>query len=183
MLLPQDRLGNRSAGWIRGDDVEHAPAPASATPALAGNAKVAPVPASPARAASSETTIAETAYSRDVPVAQPVISDMILHFEFGKSELTDEARNSLASAIAIRKANARISLELEGHADWVGTENYNERLGLARAETVRRYLAEQLQVPAERITVISYGENSPVASNSTRAGRANNRRVVIKVGA
>jgi len=70
---------------------------------------------------------------------------------------------------------------LEGYADWVGTEPFNERLGLARAETVRRYLAEHLQIPAERISVVSYGEASPVAPNTTREGRAQNRRVVIKV--
>jgi outer membrane protein OmpA-like peptidoglycan-associated protein len=183
VLLPQDRLGNRSAGWIHGDAVEHVPAPAATTP-LASRAKVPPPSAPPPRSASNEAVVAsETVVSRDIATAPPVISDMVLHFEFGKSDLTDESLNRLESAVAIRKANTRISVELEGHADWVGSESYNERLGLARAETVRRYLADQLRVPVDRISVISYGENSPAASNATRDGRANNRRVVIKVGA
>ena len=98
--------------------------------------------------------------------------------------LTDEAKRKLAGAVTIPKPNARfLAVALEGHADWIGTENYNERLGLARAESVRQYLAETLRIPAERISVVSYGENNPAAPNSTRAGRAQNRRVVIRAGA
>jgi outer membrane protein OmpA-like peptidoglycan-associated protein len=54
-------------------------------------------------------------------------------------------------------------------------------LGLERAENVKRYIYEQHQVPLHRINVISYGEEKPVAPNNTRDGRAQNRRVVIKV--
>ena len=81
-------------------------------------------------------------------------------------------------------AQARyLAVALEGHADWTGTEDYNEQLGLARAETVRQYLADQLRIPVDQISVVSYGETSPVAPNTTREGRARNRRVVIKAGA
>ena len=76
-----------------------------------------------------------------------------------------------------------MSVALEGYADWIGSEAYNERLGLDRAESVRRYLADQLRIPAAQISVVSYGENNPAAPNTTREGRARNRRVVIKVGA
>jgi outer membrane protein OmpA-like peptidoglycan-associated protein len=57
----------------------------------------------------------------------------------------------------------------------------NERLGLARAEAVKRYLYEHHQIPLHKMNVISYGEEKPVAPNNTRVGRAQNRRVVIKV--
>jgi outer membrane protein OmpA-like peptidoglycan-associated protein len=62
-----------------------------------------------------------------------------------------------------------------------GPEGYNEKLGLARAEAVRRYLADQHQVEVTKITVVSYGERQPAVPNDTRDGRAQNRRVVIKV--
>ena len=62
-----------------------------------------------------------------------------------------------------------------------GTAAYNEQLGLERAETVKRYLYEQHQVPLHKINVISYGEDKPVAPNNTRAGRAQNRRVVVRI--
>ena len=58
---------------------------------------------------------------------------------------------------------------------------YNEKLGLERAEAVKRYLYEQHQIPLHKMNVISYGEDKPVAPNKDRAGRAQNRRVVIKV--
>ena len=57
----------------------------------------------------------------------------------------------------------------------------NERIGLARAEAVKRYLYEQYQIPLHKMNVISYGKDKPVAPNKTKAGRAQNRRVVIKV--
>ena len=55
------------------------------------------------------------------------------------------------------------------------------KLGMERAENVKRYLYETHQVPLHKINVISYGEDKPVAPNKTREGRAQNRRVVIKV--
>ena len=54
-------------------------------------------------------------------------------------------------------------------------------IGMERAETVKRYLYETHQIPLHKINVISYGEDKPVAPNNTRAGRAQNRRVVVKV--
>ena len=71
--------------------------------------------------------------------------------------------------------------EIEGHTDNVGDEMTNERIGMERAEAVKRYLYEQHQIPLHKMNVISYGEDKPVAPNKTRDGRAQNRRVVIKV--
>jgi peptidoglycan-associated lipoprotein len=71
--------------------------------------------------------------------------------------------------------------EIEGFTDSIGSKNLNERLGLERAEAVKRYLYEQHQIPLHKMNVISYGEDNPVAENKTKAGRAQNRRVVIKV--
>jgi outer membrane protein OmpA-like peptidoglycan-associated protein len=72
-------------------------------------------------------------------------------------------------------------IEIEGHTDSTGTPAINEKLGLARAENVKRYLYETYQIPLHKINVISYGEEKPVAPNNTKDGRAQNRRVVIKV--
>ena len=57
----------------------------------------------------------------------------------------------------------------------------NYQLGLERAENVKRYIYETHQVPLHRINVISYGEEKPIAPNKTKDGRAQNRRVVIKI--
>ncbi len=72
-------------------------------------------------------------------------------------------------------------IEIEGHTDNVGPKDINFKLGLDRAENVKRYLYETHQVPLHKINVISYGEEKPVTDNKTRANRAQNRRVVIKV--
>ncbi|HSM14146.1 MAG TPA: OmpA family protein, partial [Thermoanaerobaculia bacterium] len=69
---------------------------------------------------------------------------------------------------------------IQGHTDNVGGENYNEQLGKKRADVVMEYLAKA-GIPIFRMAAISYGESAPVADNSTREGRAANRRVVLVV--
>jgi outer membrane protein OmpA-like peptidoglycan-associated protein len=104
------------------------------------------------------------------------------NFKFGKTLLPDEAKTRLDEVISQLKANPNnIWIEIEGHTDNVGGKDLNEKLGLERAETVKRYLYEQHQIPLHKINVISYGEDKPVAPNNTRQGRAQNRRVVVKV--
>ncbi len=71
--------------------------------------------------------------------------------------------------------------EIEGHTDNVGPKGANDRIGVERAETVKRYLYEQHQIPLHRMNVISYGQEKPVAPNTTKVGRAQNRCVVIRV--
>ena len=179
VVLPRDAWGTRRAGWIDGKHVQHLP-PAEALalgPDAAAEGTVA-----------SEATKAENAAEASAAVEAtagetPAMPEVVLHFEFGKSALTADAKAALDQAAAALKANAQtLSVSLEGHADSVGTEPFNEKLGLARAESVKRYLAEQHQIPAEKISVASQGESHPAASNDTREGRAQNRRVVIKVG-
>jgi outer membrane protein OmpA-like peptidoglycan-associated protein len=104
------------------------------------------------------------------------------NFKFGKTELPDEAKAALDQMIEQLKADPKAAyFEIEGHTDNVGPAEVNERLGLERAEAVKMYLYEHHQIPLFKMNVISYGEDKPVAPNKTRAGRAQNRRVVIKV--
>ena len=104
------------------------------------------------------------------------------NFRFGRAELPDEAKAEIDGMVSKLKTDPQnIFLEIEGHTDNVGSTEGNERLGLERAETVKRYLYEQHQIPLHKMNVISFGEAKPVAPNNTRDGRAMNRRVVIKV--
>ena len=104
------------------------------------------------------------------------------NFKFGKTDLPDSAKMRLDEVIAQLKANPNnIFIEIEGHTDNVGNKELNEKLGMERAEAVKRYLYEQHQIPLHKINVISYGEDKPVAPNRTKQGRAQNRRVVVKV--
>jgi outer membrane protein OmpA-like peptidoglycan-associated protein len=104
------------------------------------------------------------------------------NFKFGKSELPDAAKMRLDEVIKQVKADPKnIFFEVEGHTDNVGSPEINERIGMERAEAVKRYLYEQHQIPLHKINVISYGEEKPVAPNTTKDGRAQNRRVVVKI--
>jgi outer membrane protein OmpA-like peptidoglycan-associated protein len=104
------------------------------------------------------------------------------NFAFGKAELPDAAKMRLDEVIRQVKADPKnIFFEVEGHTDNVGTPTYNHELGLERAEAVKKYLYEQHQIPLHKINVISYGEDKPVAPNTTKDGRAQNRRVVVKI--
>jgi peptidoglycan-associated lipoprotein len=104
------------------------------------------------------------------------------NFAFNKAELPDAAKARLDQMVTELKADPKgIFIEIEGHTDNVGGNEINERIGMERAEAVKRYLYEQHQVPLHKINVISYGEEKPVAPNNTRDGRAQNRRVVVKV--
>jgi len=115
-------------------------------------------------------------------VYEVVLSEDKGNFKFGKAALPEEAQTEIDQLVAQLKANPNGAyIEIEGHTDNVGAKDNNYKLGLERAETVKRYLYEHHQVPLHKINVISYGEEKPIAPNKTKAGRAQNRRVVIKV--
>jgi outer membrane protein OmpA-like peptidoglycan-associated protein len=115
-------------------------------------------------------------------VYEVVLSEDKGNFKFGKAVMPDEAKAEIDQLVQKLKAEPNGAfIEIEGHTDSAGDPKTNYRLGLERAENVKRYLYEQHQVPLHRINVISYGEDKPIAPNKTRDGRAQNRRVVIKV--
>jgi outer membrane protein OmpA-like peptidoglycan-associated protein len=115
-------------------------------------------------------------------VFEVVLSEDQGNFKFGKKDLPDEAKARLDAMITDIKADPKGAyFEIEGYTDSIGPAELNERLGLERAEAVKRYLYEQHQIPLHKMNVISYGETKPIGENKTKAGRAQNRRVVIKV--
>ena len=104
------------------------------------------------------------------------------NFKFGKAVMPDDAKAEIDQLVQQLKAEPNGAfIEIEGHTDSAGPKDLNYKLGLDRAENVKRYIYETHQVPLHRMNVISYGEEKPVAPNQSRDGRAQNRRVVIKV--
>lgn len=115
-------------------------------------------------------------------IFETVLTDDQAKFKSGIAKLSDEAKAALDQMVAqVKSQKAAIWVEIEGHTDSVGEANFNERLGLERAEAVKRYLYEQHQVPLHKMNAISFGEEKPVQDNKTRDNRSQNRRVVIKV--
>jgi outer membrane protein OmpA-like peptidoglycan-associated protein len=97
------------------------------------------------------------------------------------SQLSPEAQARLMDFVQkLKSDNHNVYLEIQGYTDATGTPDYNEKLGEARAEAVRRYLNQQ-GVALNRMATISYGQDAPIAPNDTREGRAQNRRVAIVV--
>ncbi len=104
------------------------------------------------------------------------------NFRIGTAELPDPARARIDEVVDRLKSDAKnVFIEIEGHTDSLGSKELNAQLGLDRAEMVKRYLYEQHQIPLHKMNVISFGEDKPVAPNTSRDGRAQNRRVVLKV--
>jgi outer membrane protein OmpA-like peptidoglycan-associated protein len=115
-------------------------------------------------------------------VFEVVLNEDQGNFKFGQTALPDEAKMKIDEMVQQLKQDSKnIFIEIEGHTDNVGDKIVNTKIGLERAEAVQRYLYEQYQIPLHKMNVISYGEDKPVAPNNTRDGRAQNRRVVIKV--
>jgi len=103
-------------------------------------------------------------------------------FPVNRAEISDESKKLIDEAVAPLKAENRgVYFEIEGHTDATGDDNYNFKLGEERAMAVRDYIAKTHGIALSRLSVISYGEGKPVADNKTRDGRAQNRRVVIRI--
>lgn len=101
-------------------------------------------------------------------------------FEFDSSDLTASSRSSLEKVAVALRGQPGIKVEVRGHTDARGSEVYNLELSQGRASVVRNYLVSK-GVPGPDIIARGYGESQPVASNETEEGRANNRRVELKV--
>jgi hypothetical protein len=117
------------------------------------------------------------------PTPAPVKKKIVLrgvHFDFDKAVIRPDAEPILDEAARTLGEEGEIRVSVEGHTDSIGTEEYNRRLSLRRADAVRAYL-ERKGVAAHRMTVEGLGESQPVASNDTAAGRAQNRRVELEV--
>ena len=106
------------------------------------------------------------------------MSDVL--FDFNKYTLKTEAREKLAKVSGILLAYPGLKLQVEGYTDNIGSDDYNQKLSEQRADSVRDYLVQQSVADAS-VTAKGYGKQSPVADNSTNAGRAQNRRVELVV--
>jgi outer membrane protein OmpA-like peptidoglycan-associated protein len=106
------------------------------------------------------------------------MSDVL--FDTGKYTLKPLAREKLAKAAGVLMAYPGLSIEVDGHTDNVGSDEFNQTLSVERATAVRDYLIQQ-GVAEGSITAHGFGKMQPIASNETAAGRQQNRRVELVV--
>ena len=139
-----------------------APAPAAAPAPAPRAAAPAPAPA-PAPAAAAKVTYAADAF-----------------FDFDKSVLKPEGKAKLDDLVnKVKAINLEVIIAV-GHTDWIGTDAYNQKLSVRRAEAVKAYLVSK-GIEKNRIYTEGKGEKQPIADNRTKEGRAKNRRVEIEV--
>jgi OOP family OmpA-OmpF porin len=137
------------------------------------------------KALQGEEAVAETpppAPAPYTPEPEPVSEKIVLrgvNFDFDKSNIRPDAAVILDEAV-VALGSSSSAVMVEGHTDWIGTEEYNQGLSERRSESVRRYLTEH-GVDESRLSTAGYGESRPIASNETREGRALNRRVELLV--
>jgi outer membrane protein OmpA-like peptidoglycan-associated protein len=124
----------------------------------------------------------------------PVVKDMYLqpievgltvrlknvYFDFDKTTLKSESYTELDRVVDFLKRNPTVEIEIAGHTDFKGTDEYNNNLSQGRCQSVVDYLSNQ-GVDNFRLTPHGYGESKPIDTNDTDAGRANNRRVEFTV--
>ena len=106
------------------------------------------------------------------------LSDVL--FDFDKATLRPGAREKLSRIAGILSAHHDLKIEIEGHTDAIGSDDYNQRLSERRAESVRAYLSQQAVADAI-VGAVGFGESRPVATNGTAEGRQQNRRVELIV--
>jgi outer membrane protein OmpA-like peptidoglycan-associated protein/opacity protein-like surface antigen len=116
------------------------------------------------------------------PVVKEILEDLVLegvNFKISSDELTPESAQVLDDVAESLQAWPDVRVEVGGHTDSTGSAEFNRELSRQRAESVRQFLIDR-GVDGDRITAIGYGEDQPVADNSTPIGRAANRRVELK---
>lgn len=126
----------------------------------------------------TETGVEGKAVEGKAGEAGNLLSQRRVHFAFDSSAIDDENRAIVEAHAKYLAANKNVKVVLEGHADERGTREYNLALGERRAQAVERMI-KLLGVSADRIKVVSYGEEKPIASGHDEASWAQNRRVEI----
>jgi OOP family OmpA-OmpF porin len=120
------------------------------------------------------------------PVAMPVIIEkgrqtLNVEFDFDKSTIKKGYYDDIDSLVKVMKEYPDLNVVIEGHTDSVGTDAYNKKLSQRRAESVKKYMVEKGGIDANRLKAQGFGEEKPIASNKTKEGRQQNRRVEAAV--
>jgi outer membrane protein OmpA-like peptidoglycan-associated protein len=167
-------------------EAELAKAPPKPAPIVAKPAppKLAPAPAKPAppKPAPAPAKVAPPP-PKAKPVAVAPKEKRIIIFQkpgfgFDSTELTPEARAILDEQVAVLETDQKLKLVITGHTDSIGPEEYNQGLSERRANAVQEYLVSKGVSPG-RLKTVGYGETRPIATNATREGQAQNRRIEL----
>lgn len=115
-----------------------------------------------------------------VPTQKEVVDtyELLVEFDFDKSDIKAVYKPQFEEITRVLKESPDISMTIEGHTDWIGTDEYNQGLSERRANAVKDRFVQDYGIAASRIETVGYGEERPVADNDTSAGRQQNRRAI-----
>lgn len=149
--------------------------------AMAAPKESAPaMPAAPAEPAKQAPAAAAPVAPAAAPVSEKVTFETDAFFAFDKAVLQPAGKAKLEDLVSKLQGTDIEVVIATGHTDWTGTDAYNQKLSVRRAEAVKAFLVSK-GLPAERVFAEGKGEKQPVASNKTKQGRAQNRRVDVEV--
>jgi OOP family OmpA-OmpF porin len=170
----------RTGYWTPADAVPGCDAPLCVEPERLENGKCVAPPPPPVAAPAPAPAPAPTPAPAPVPTSEKVSYSADAFFDFDKAVLKPAGKASLDDLVGkLKDINLEVIIAV-GHTDSVGTDAYNQKLSVRRAEAVKAYLQSK-GVEANRVYTEGKGEKQPVADNKTAAGRAKNRRVEIEV--
>ena len=167
----------RTASWTPADAVPGCDVPLCVAPEMLKDGKcVAPAPAPAAMAPKP----AAAPVPAPAPVSEKVSFAADAFFDFDKSVLKPEGKSKLDEMTSkVKDMNLEVIIAV-GHTDSVGSDAYNQKLSIRRAEAVKAYIVSK-GVEVSRVYTEGKGEKQPIADNKSAAGRAQNRRVEIEV--
>jgi OOP family OmpA-OmpF porin len=157
------------------------PAPVEeAKPSVQPPPAPAPAPVEPPAAPKEEVKAPAPPPAPEAPAAKKgeTCISLRVEFDFNKSDIKPEYHGWLKKAADFFKEHPNAHGTVVGYTDAVGSSDYNMKLGMRRAEAVKKYLVDNYGIAPERLKTKSLGKSRPVSTNKTRAGRARNRRAV-----
>ena len=107
--------------------------------------------------------------------------ELLVQFDFDKADIKSVYKPQFDEIARVLKESPAITMTVEGHTCWVGSEEYNMELSQRRADAVRASFIQEYGISADRINIEGYGESRPIADNNTKAGRESNRRAIAVI--
>lgn len=158
-----------------------APAPAPAAAPAPADADGDGVPDSRDNCPDTPRNYAVDANGCPIPIEEVARVELEVHFDFDQAVVKPEYFSEIEEVAQFMRQYPDVIVELEGHTDSTGTDEYNMGLSDRRANAVRQVLLDRFSIQGSRVTARGFGESQPIASNDTPAGRAQNRRVITVI--
>jgi len=156
-------------------------APSTPAPAPAPDADGDGVPDSRDACPDTPRNYAVDARGCPIPIEEVARVELEVYFDFDRSEVRQQYFDEIQEVADFMNQYQDVVVELEGHTDSMGAEEYNQGLSQRRADAVRQVLIDRFDIQGSRVSATGYGESQPIATNDTAAGRQQNRRVITVI--